>query len=326
MGLGDALHDGQPEAHAGVVGMDPFGSALERLDQGGDQFRPQVVAGVLDREHHGVGERPGGGPDRAPLGHVVDDGVVDQVRRHLQQEGLRAPGRGRAAAGLDGDASPLGQRKERFRRCFDEEGQVDGSGSERSLVGPAQEQQRLGEVDGPGVHRVQAFEQRVGVPVRVVAGHLEQGLGDGQRGAQLVGGVGGESLLLGHVGLETAEHGVEVVGQVTELVPPARQPYPVGEHAGGGDPGSIGDAAQRGQHAPGQEPAPEQPDDQEHGQRHGRRREQVDQQAAAAGSSVRASHRGAGRRTRAGGCSAGGRTPRPPAAGPPRDRPGSRRN
>ena len=40
--------------------------------------------------------------------------------------------------------------------------------------------------------------------VRIVAGDVEQRLGDRQRGAQLVGGVGGEPLLLGELGVEPA--------------------------------------------------------------------------------------------------------------------------
>ena len=56
----------------------------------------------------------------------------------------------------------------------------------------------------------------------IVAGHLEKRLRDRQRGAQLVGGVGGESLLLGDVRFEPREHGVEGVGELAELVVAAR--------------------------------------------------------------------------------------------------------
>ena len=44
------------------------------------------------------------------------------------------------------------------------------------------------------------------VAVGVLAGHVEQGLGDRERGAQLVRGVGGEPLLLGDLRLEAREH------------------------------------------------------------------------------------------------------------------------
>ena len=57
---------------------------------------------------------------------------------------------------------------------------------------------------------------------RIVAGHVEEGLRDRQRGAQLVGGVGRESLLFGDVCFEPREHGVEGVGEFAELVLAAR--------------------------------------------------------------------------------------------------------
>ena len=52
----------------------------------------------------------------------------------------------------------------------------------------------------------------------IVAGHVEKRLRDRQRGAQLVGGVGCESLLFGDVCFESREHGVEGVGEFAELV------------------------------------------------------------------------------------------------------------
>ena len=56
----------------------------------------------------------------------------------------------------------------------------------------------------------------------IVAGHVEKRLGDGERSAQFVGGIGGESLLFGDVRFEPGEHGVEGVGEVAELVSAAR--------------------------------------------------------------------------------------------------------
>ena len=52
----------------------------------------------------------------------------------------------------------------------------------------------------------------------LVAGDIEKGLCDRQRRAQLMGRVGCESLLLGEVRLEPREHGVEGVGEFTELI------------------------------------------------------------------------------------------------------------
>ena len=51
------------------------------------------------------------------------------------------------------------------------------------LIGAAEHEQRLGEVDRPGVDDLEAFDEFARVAVRIVAGHLEEGLRDGQRGA-----------------------------------------------------------------------------------------------------------------------------------------------
>jgi hypothetical protein len=85
---------------------------------------------------------------------------------------------------------------------------------ERPLVGAAEQEQRFGEVDRSGVDEVEAVDQFAGVAVLIVAGHVEQCLCDCQRGAQLVGGVGCESLLFGDVCFEPCEHGVEGGGEL----------------------------------------------------------------------------------------------------------------
>ena len=92
------------------------------------------------------------------------------------------------------------------------------SRDEGALVGAAEQEQCFGEVDRAGVDGVEAIDELAVVAVRIVAGHLEQRLRDRQRGAQLVGGVGGESLLFGDLCLEPREHGVEGVGELAELV------------------------------------------------------------------------------------------------------------
>ena len=147
---------------------------------------------------------------------------MHEVRRHLQQERGRADGGGHVAGGLDGDAALLGEGEERLGGLLGDEGQVDVLAGEGPLVGAAEQEQRLGEVDRPGVDGVEAVDELAVVAVRIVAGHVEQRLRDRQRGAQLVGGVGRESLLLGDVCLEPREHGVEGVGELAELVAAAR--------------------------------------------------------------------------------------------------------
>ena len=46
------------------------------------------VAGVLDHEHGGLGADGGVDLHDAVFGEVVDDGVVQEVRGHLQQESV----------------------------------------------------------------------------------------------------------------------------------------------------------------------------------------------------------------------------------------------
>ena len=112
----------------------------------------------------------------------------------------------------------LCEGQERLGGFFGDEGQVDVLSGEGPLVGTAEQQQCLGEVDRSGVDRVEAFDELAVVAVLVVAGHVEKRLRNRQRGAQLVRGVGCKSLLFGDVCLESREHGVEGVGELAELV------------------------------------------------------------------------------------------------------------
>ena len=112
--------------------------------------------------------------------------------------------------------------EERLGGFFGYEGQVDVLSGEGPLVGAAEQEQRFGEVDRSGVDDVEAVDELAVVAVRIVAGHVEQCLRDRQRGAQLVGGVGCESLLFGDVCFEPREHGVEGVGELAELISAAR--------------------------------------------------------------------------------------------------------
>ena len=126
------------------------------------------------------------------------------------------------AGGLDRDAALFRQGEERFGGFFGDQGEVDGLAGEGALVGAAEQEQRLGEVDRPGVDRVEALDQLAVVAARIVAGDVEKRLRDRQRGAQLVGGVGGESLLFGDVCLEPREQAVDGVGEILQLVAGAR--------------------------------------------------------------------------------------------------------
>ncbi len=104
MRFGDALDDGQAQTDARVVMTDVVGAALEGLGEGRDQLCWEDLAGVLDGERHASGMDAGRYSHDAPTRQVVDDRVMDEIDRHLQQERAGADGRGDVARGLDGDA------------------------------------------------------------------------------------------------------------------------------------------------------------------------------------------------------------------------------
>ena len=142
---------------------------------------------------------------------------------------MRADGEGHIAGGLDAEAALFREGEKRFCGLFREEGQVDGFSREGALVGAAEQEQCLSEVDRAGVDEVEAVDQFAGVAVRIVAGHVEQCLRDRQRGAQFVGGIGGESPLFADMGFDPFQHGVEGVGKLAELIAATRQLDSVGE-------------------------------------------------------------------------------------------------
>jgi len=84
--LGDALDDCQAEADTGVVGVEAPGAALKRLGKRGSQLSGELLARVLDGERHVLGVNAGGDLHGAVFREVVDDRVVHEVHRHLQQE------------------------------------------------------------------------------------------------------------------------------------------------------------------------------------------------------------------------------------------------
>ena len=102
------------------------------------------------------------------------------------------------------------------------EGQVGVFSGEGPLVGAAEHEQCFSEVDRSGVDGVEAVDKFAVVAVQIVAGNVEKCLRDRQWGAQLVGGIGCESLLFGELCFEPREHRVEGVGELAELISAAR--------------------------------------------------------------------------------------------------------
>lgn len=163
------------------------------------------------------------------------------------------------AARLEGDIVLFCEGEQGLGCFLREEGQIDLFPGEGALAGAAEQEQGLGEVDRPGVHGVEAVDDLAGVLMRVGAGHVEDGLRDGQRGAQLVRGVGREAPLFGHVGFEAGEHLVEGVGQFAVFVPAARQPDAVGEGTGRCGAGGLRDAVQGASMRPARNHPPTRP-------------------------------------------------------------------
>jgi hypothetical protein len=163
-----------------VVGAYSFGATLKRLDKRGNQLWGELLAGVLDREHHRLGVDAGRDPHGALVGQVVDDRVVHEVRGHLQQERMGADGGGHVAGGLDGEAASFCEREKRLGGLFRQEGKVDVFSGEGPLAGAAEQEQRFSEVDRSGVDMAEAVDKFAGVAVRIVAGDVEQCLRDRQ--------------------------------------------------------------------------------------------------------------------------------------------------
>ncbi len=67
MCLGDAFDYCQAEADTRVVGAYAFGAARKRLDKRGNQLWGELLAGVLDGEHHTLGVNAGRDPHAALL-------------------------------------------------------------------------------------------------------------------------------------------------------------------------------------------------------------------------------------------------------------------
>ena len=111
------------------------------------------------------------------------------------------------------------ERDERFGGFFCHERQVDVFSRERPLLGAAEQEQCFGEVDRSGVDSVEAVDEVTVRMVRILAGHVEKRLRQRQRGAQLVGGVRGESLLLGDVCLERSSRPSTPVAWIPEPGP-----------------------------------------------------------------------------------------------------------
>ena len=199
-----------------------------------------------------------GGDLDVPAGDVVPDGVVDQVGGQLlDQERVTVEGGG-LDVGLDVQAEAADRGAGGGQGGAGDGGQVGGLALAGAGFAAGQGEQRLDEAFLLGVGGEQFPADGLpgaGGGGRVGEGDLEQGAFPGQRGAQLVRGVGGEAPLGVERGLQPREQAVEGVGEFLELVVGSVQGQPLVQAAGGDPPGGGGDRAQRAQHPAGDEPA-----------------------------------------------------------------------
>ena len=85
--VGNAFDDCQAQANAGVVGVGhAFAAPNKWFDKRGYELWAERGAGVFDGEDHIGGLSTGRDPHIALFRQVVNDRVVHQVRRQLQQE------------------------------------------------------------------------------------------------------------------------------------------------------------------------------------------------------------------------------------------------
>ncbi len=104
----------------------------------------------------------------------------------------------------------------------------------------------------------------------IAQGHVDLGADDGQRSAKLVGSVGHELPLRRESGVEPAEHAVERVGQLLQLVSGPVQVDALVQRGSRQSAGRAGDGVQRAEHAPGHQPGHAEHDDDHYGERHER--------------------------------------------------------
>ena len=170
---------------------------------------------------------------------VVPHGVVDEVGDQALGQPRVAGDGGRGERGAHADATPL-RLAARWRSTTL---RVMSARSTRSrlldaLLAAGQGEQRVDRGAPAAAPRAstswQADAQRVGGRVGVGEGDLEQGPFHGQRGAQLVGGVGDELPLRRRTTPRSrCEQAVEGVGELGELVVGGRQAEPPVQVAGG---------------------------------------------------------------------------------------------
>ena len=218
---GDGADDGEPEPVPVVAPMPHplVPEPLEGLEQAVKLARWYHRPGVGDPHHGPAGRRPG--LDLGPAaGHVVPDGVPDQVRHQaFRQPGITVGRRG-AEPGVDGDVLGHGRGDGR---------QVEGLRAGDPALAARQREQRVDQLlllPAEPQDFVAGGAQGADAGLRVAQGHLQHGPLGGQRGAQLVGRVGDEMPLRLERRLQPREQVVKGLAEPAELIIAAPGPQP----------------------------------------------------------------------------------------------------
>jgi hypothetical protein len=199
----------------------------------------------------------------------VADGVLDEVGDQPLQQGAVTGHRGSAQHPADPQAEPLHLAGGHLQGVGGGHGQVHRLAGPELALAAGQGEQALDQALAALVglqHPPGHGPQLVGGGVRVGQGHVDLGAGDGQGGAQLVGGVGHEPALGLEGGVQAPQHLVEGVGQLLELVLRALEVQALVQGAALQPPGRGRDGGQGPQDPPGHQPAEPDRDQRHHRQ------------------------------------------------------------
>jgi len=249
--------------------------ALEPVEGDRQKVRGKPGATVGDLDGDGaVRAAPGGDVDGVG-GWAVADGVVQQVAHRLQQP-VGVGGDAQVGWALDGDRWLVVTRPAPADGGAQQLVELDCDGAQDGLVvvHPGQQQQVLGQPDQPfglPAGLADGPAQRRGVAVGA-GGQFELGAQDGQRGAQLVAGVGDEPAFALQRVVQPVQQLVDGHAQRGDLVPGAgcgEASFGVVGADGGGLAAHAFDRAQRrGGEQPGSQagqPDRDRPQDHERG-------------------------------------------------------------
>ncbi len=188
---------------------------------------------------------------------VVAQPVVDQVGDHAAQQHGVAPDLDRARDRIDRHG-PVGGDGELVGDAAHGGAELDRRPPVDPALAAGEHQQPVEQVVqlvGADQHPLAHPPQLAGIGVGVVERDVDLGADRGQRGAQLVAGVGDEPALRGKPGLQAIEHRVEGVGELADLVPGTVERQPLVEPLVGDPAGRSGHRVDRAQRAPRRDPA-----------------------------------------------------------------------